>query len=389
MKRLGFALVSVLSLSLVVSGLVGCSKSASSSEILIGYSGPLSGDCAAYGEQELWGLQVAQNEINAAGGVLGKQIKLVSYDDRADKVELVNICKRLVTEDKVVAVVTHGFSSCSIAAAPVAEQYKIPFVTGMAGHPSVTQPEPGKVRPYYFRMTLTTVDQGGAIARFAKQKGFTNAAVVYDVSQDYSVSLKDGFKDVFTQAGGTVVAEESIKSGEEDFRAVVTSISAKNPDVIVLMLYYKEAALLIKQARDLALEQPFVGCDTLQSDVLLQLGGSAVEGTYIATYFTPDDPSDKVQQFRTKFKEISKGVEPDTNGAKTYDALFAITEAIKKANKVDSVAIRDALESVSIQGVTGTITIDPATHNPDPEKLGILFIQVKDGKFQFAERIGQ
>jgi branched-chain amino acid transport system substrate-binding protein len=372
-------LLAMVSLSLWATG---CSKKAE--EIRIGYSGPLSGDGAAWGQQEKIALEIAEEAINKAGGVLGKPIKVIKYDDRGDKVEVVNTVKRLITQDKVVAVITHNYSSCSLAAAPVVEEYKVPAVTNMATHPTVTVPEPGKVRPYYFRATFTTVVEGGALANFVSEKGYKNAAVIYDLSQDYSMGLKEGFVNKFKSLGGTIVAEESIKGGEEDFRAVLTSIQAKNPDVIVLTTFYKEGALIVKQARELEIETQFAGGAGLESDVLAQLGGKAVEGMYIITHFTPEDPRPLVQEFREAFK-AKANLEPDANGATARDSLYIIIDAIQRANSADPEAIRDALEETSnLEGATGTITIDPATHNPDMDTVATV---VKDGKLSFVKRV--
>ncbi|HHY39557.1 MAG TPA: ABC transporter substrate-binding protein [Clostridia bacterium] len=360
----------------------GCSKKAE--EIKIGYSGPLSGDGAAWGQQEKFALEVAEKEINDAGGVLGRPIKVIMYDDRGDKVEVVNTVKRLITQDKVVAIITHNYSSCSLAVAPVVEEYKIPTVTNMATHPTVTVPEPGKVRPYYFRATFTTEVEGGALAVFVAEQGFKNAAVIYDLSQDYSMGLKDGFIKKFKSLGGNIVAEESIKGGEEDFRAVLTSIQAKNPDVIILTTFYKEGALIVKQARELGIQTQFAGGAGLESDVLAQLAGKAVEGMYVITHFTPEDPRPIVQEFRKKFKEKAN-LEPDANGATARDSLYMIVDAIKRANSTDPQAIRDALEkTANLEGATGTITINPATHNPDMDTVATV---VKDGKLSFVKRV--
>lgn len=384
MLRKPLTLLVILTLLVSVSFAAGCGGGKQANEIRIGYSGPLSGDAAAWGQQEQWALKVAEKEINDAGGALGKPIKVIMYDDRGDKVEVVNTVKRLITQDKVVAVLTHNFSSCSLAVAPLSEQYKIPFVTNMATHPTVTVPSPGQVRPFYFRATFTTLVEGGSLAVFLAEKGFKKAAVVYDLSQDYSLGLRDAFKNKFTSLGGTVVAEESIKGGEEDFRAAVTRLAAAQPDVIVLTVFYKEGALLIKQARELGVQQQFAGGAGLESDVLTQLAGDAVEGTYIVTHFTPEDPRPIVQDFRSKFKQLAN-LEPDANGATARDALYMVVEAIKKAGKADPVAVRDALERTSgLEGVTGTITIDPQTHNP---RMDSVITQVQGGKLRFIQRV--
>lgn len=387
-------MVILLVSALVVSGCSGKEADKSAQQpakgaddvIVIGHSAPLSGSSAAWGQQEEQAIKLTQDLINEAGGVLGKKIKVITLDDRGDKVEVVNVVRRLITQDKAVAIVAENMSSLSRAVAPVVEEAKVPTVSTMAIHPAVTVPEPGKVRKYYFRVSFIAATEGGSLADAVAKRGFKKASIIYDVGQDYSMSLTEAFKKRFTQVGGQIVAEETIKEGDEDFRAVLTRIKDKPADIIILPIFYKEGALIIKQARELGIKTPFAGGGGLESDVFTQIGGSAVEGTLIVTHFAPDDPSPVVQQFREKFKAKYK-VEPDANAATAHDALVLIADAIKRAGKVDREAIRDALESAkNVEGVTGQITIDPATHNP---KVDAFVLEVKGGKLVFLERIKQ
>ncbi|NPV69355.1 MAG: ABC transporter substrate-binding protein [Firmicutes bacterium] len=351
--------------------------------IKIGYTGPLSGDAAAWGQQEKMGITLAEEEINAKGGVLGKKIQVVQYDDRGDKVEVVNVVRRLINQDNVVAIVGENMSSMSLAMAPVVEEAKVAAISTMAIHPSVTQPAPDQVRKYFFRVSFTSPVEGGGVAWAAGEKlKAKKVAVIYDVSQDYSKTLLGVFKEKFPKWGGQIVAEETIKGGEEDFKAILTRVKAKNPDLIALTIYYKEAALIIKQARDLGIKAPFVGGGGLDSDDFVKIGGKATEGTYIVTHWSPEDPSPKNQEFRKAFK-AKWNVEPDCNAAAAYDALYIIVDSIKRAGKADREAVRDQIEATrDFPAVTGAITFDPKTHNP---KLHPVLLQVKDGKFAFIE----
>jgi branched-chain amino acid transport system substrate-binding protein len=368
---------------------LGVPAASKAKEIKIGWSGPLSGDGAAWGQMEQWGVQAAEKEINDAGGVLGRPIKVIFYDDRADKLEVVNSVKRLITRDKVVAVLTHAYSSCCLAVAPLAEQYKVPFVSAMATHPTVTEPTPGsgKPRPNFFRVVLTAVAEGGSLATYVRERGFGKAAVIYDISQDYSLGIRDSFTKKFNSLGGKIVVEESIKGGEEEFRAVLTRIKAANPDVIIFTVYYKEAALLMKQARALGLDQQFAGGNGLESEVLTQLAGPAAEGAYVTTHFSPEDPRPIVQEFRDRFKAEHK-IDPDSNAGKAHDALYLVADAIRRAKSDDSKAIRDAIEKTTkLDGVAGTITMNLKTHNPSGSDMPMVILQVKDGALHYVKSV--
>ncbi|HHV78863.1 MAG TPA: ABC transporter substrate-binding protein [Firmicutes bacterium] len=381
MKRLVWAL---LAAGLATTLVAGCSSG--TSEIRIGHYAPISGDMAAWGQMEKKALDLAVEEVNKAGGILGKPVKLFSYDDKGDKVEAVNVAKKLVSQDKVCVVIGENTSSASMAVAPVLEQAKIPAISTAGTNPKVTEPEPGKVRPYYFRVCFIDPFQGRAIASYAyKKMNARRVAILYDLSQDYSLGLTEFFKSTFTELGGQVVAEETFKGGEEDFRAQLTRIKPSAPDVIFLPIYYKEAALIMKQARELGIQSKFVGGDGLESQVLIDLGGPAVEGVAYTSHYSAEDPSPIVQNFIKKFKEKYKE-DPDLNAVLAYDAFYMAIDAIKRAGSADPVKIRDALENTKeLELVSGRVTIDPKTHNPKDKDA--VIITVKNGKFTFTERI--
>ncbi|MGB9867346.1 MAG: ABC transporter substrate-binding protein [Bacillota bacterium] len=375
---------SILGLALVASLVSGCAQG--TSEIRIGHYAPMSGDMAAWGQMEKKAIDLAVEEVNKAGGVLGKPVKVFSYDDKGDKVEAVNVAKKLVSQDKVCVIIGENTSSASMAVAPVLEEAKIPAIATAATNPKVTEPEPGKVRPYYFRVCFIDPFQGRAIASYAyKKMNARKVAILYDLSQDYSLGLTEFFKSTFTELGGQVVAQETFKGGEEDFRAQLTRIKPPEPDVIFLPIYYKEAALIMKQARELGIQSKFVGGDGLESQVLVDLGGPAVEGVCYTSHYSPEDPSPVVQNFIKKFKEKYKE-DPDLNAVLAYDAFYMAIDAIKRAGAADPAKIRDALENTKdLELVSGKITSDPKTHNPKDKDA--VIITVKGGKFTFTERI--
>jgi branched-chain amino acid transport system substrate-binding protein len=361
----------------------GCAGS--QGDILIGHFCPMSGDTAAWGQMEIKGVQLAQDEINAAGGVLGRKIKVISYDDRGDKVEAVNVVRKLIS-DKVVAIVGEQTSSASMAAGPIVANSKIPAIGTAATNPRVTVGEDGKLNPWYFRVCFIDPFQGRALAFYALKKlNKTKAAILYDIGEDYAVGLAEAFKTNFTELGGQVVAMETFKGGEEDFRAQLTRIKPLKPDVICIPIYYKEAALAMKQARELGIAATFIGGDGLESPTLVELGGIAVEGCVFSSHYSSEDTTPKVrnfiQAFKAKFNE-----EPDVNSALGYDAVYIIVDAIKRAGKADPQAIRDAMEKTKgLECVTGTITVDPQTHNPIDKT--IVINEVRGGRIAFLERL--
>lgn len=356
-------------------------------DIIIGHFAPLSGDTAAWGQMEIKGVQLAEEEVNKAGGVLGRKIKIISYDDAGDKVQAVNVAKKLISQDKAVVLIGSQTSSNSMAANTVCEQLKVAAIGTAATNPRVTVDENGKLRPYYFRVCFIDPFQGRALAYFAaKRLNFKKAAILYDLTEDYSVGLNEAFQENFKELGGEIVCVESFKAGDEDFRAQLTKIKEYDPDMILIPIYYKEGALAMKQARELGIDATFIGGDGLESQVLIELAAGAAEGVYFSSHYSVDDPSPEVQGFIERFKAKFNGEVPDVNSALGYDAVMMAVDAIKRAGKAEPEAVRAALEQVSgLKGVTGTLTIDPATHNPLDKT--VVINTVKDGKIAFVERL--
>jgi len=378
-RGLSMALLVCMVLTLVA----GCGGS--KGDIIIGHFTPMSGDTAAWGQMEIKGVQLAEAEINAAGGLLGRKVKIITYDDRGDKVEAVNVVKKLISE-KAVAIVGEQTSSASMAAGPIVAAAKVPAVATTSTNPRVTVGDDGKLNPYYFRVCFIDPFQGRALAFYSMKKlNKSKAAILYDIGEDYAVGLTEAFKQNFTEMGGKVVAIETFKGGEEDFRAQLTRIKQANPEVIFMPIYYKEAALAMKQARELGITAVFLGGDGFESPTLTEMGGPAAEGCIFASHYSSEDTAPLLRKFIDNFKK-KFNEDPDNNSALAYDAVLVIADAIKRAGKDDPQAIRDAIESTkSLQVVTGVITIDKATHNP-LDKTVVIDI-VKNGKITFLERL--
>lgn len=376
-----FALVAILTF-----GLAGCGGGGgnNSDTIKIGHVVALTGDSSMWGQSEKNALEMEIEKINAAGGVLGKKLELVPYDSRADATEAVNVTRRLVDQDKVAAIIGPGQSGVAIAMASVTEASKVPFVATTATNPKVTLDNNEKVKQYAFRTCFIDPFQGTVAAQFAlKTLNAKRAAVLYDVGSDYSSWLSKYFIEAFTAGGGQVVDNEAFRSGELDYRATLGKIKEQNPDVLFIPTMQKEAALAMKQARDLQIKATFLGGDGWGSPDLISLGGGAVEGAYFVNLASLDDPD--IQQWISAYK-AKFGSEPVMpNPVLAVDALHAVVDSIKRANSADPAKIAEELaKTKDLQVLTCKLTIDPNTHNPINKPA--IIQQVKGGKFVFATK---
>ncbi len=378
-KVTAVALACMILLSLTV---WGCgTKTGGEDTIKIGWYGPLTGPQAVWGTAELNGAKMAAEEINDAGGVLGKKIEIIGYDTKAESQEAVNAVKRLVGQDKVVAILGPNSSGSAIAANPILEEYKIPAVATVATNPKVTVLD-GKVNPFHFRVCFIDPYQGAVAAGFSYDvlQGKT-AAIMYDVSSEGSEGIVEFFEAAFIKKGGTIVAKEVFRGGDVDFRPQLSKIKEANPDVIFLPVAYKEVALCTTQARDLGITVPFMGTDLWPSEDLLTMAGAAVEGCYFVNHMDLDDPS--VAEYREKYEE-KYGIPAEVNIFLVHDALHMVVDAIKRAGVADPVKIAEALETTDIPGLTGRIVINKDTHDPEGKEAAI--IKIENGKFVFTQR---
>ncbi|MBL3540107.1 MAG: ABC transporter substrate-binding protein [Aminivibrio sp.] len=355
--------------------------------VKIGYLAALTGDWAAYGQTEEKTARLAVEEINAKGGVLGRPVELVVYDFRTRAEDAVNAVRRMIEEDKVVAIVGANGSGINIATAPIVNRLGVSQVGTVSTNPLVTVDEKGAVRPYSFRICFTDPYQGKLIAFFAaKELKKMNAAILYDVGNDYSQGLREFFMASYGEYGGKVVADLGFRGGQDvDFRAQLTEIREKGADVLVLPNMGKEMALIMKQARELGLNEiVFVGGDGY-GEFMWEIAGEAMEGSYWINHVAPEDPA--MQPFFAAYKERwNDECKEFVNGVLGYDSVYWVVDAIARAGSDDPKAIRDALEATKdLKLHHATITMDPATHNP-VDKDGVVLI-AKEGKGQFFTKI--
>jgi len=378
----------MLAVMLMVLSFAGCKKSESakdSNTIKVGLDYELSGAVATYGQSLVAGIELAFEEINKNGGVLGKQIETVKADNKSDTAESANVASKLATRDKVVAILGPATSGNTKAAAPIAIQNKVPLISASATADDVTVDSNGKVREYVFKTCFSDSFQGVIMAQFAAgDMAKKNAALLVDSTSDYSKGLAKNFKETFTKAGGTVITEQAYQAKDTDFKAVLTKIKGSNPDVIYLPGYYEEVGLIVKQARSLGLNVPILGGDGYESPKLVELAGkTALNEVYFTNHYSSKDTTPEVTKFKTAFK-TKYGKEPDAFNALGYDLAYFLADGLKRAGVADPLKLKDALASTKdFKGITGTISID-ANHNP---VKSITILQEKDGEPVFLKKL--
>jgi branched-chain amino acid transport system substrate-binding protein len=341
-------------------------------EIVIGEYGSLTGGQATFGQSTHNGIMLAVDEINAAGGVDGRKIRVITEDDQSKSEEAANTVTKLISQNNVVAVLGEVASSASLAAAPICQSNKVPMITPSSTNERVTQ-----VGDYIFRMCFIDPYQGEAMANYlSRQLNMKRAAVLIDVKSDYSTGLAANFERVFIANGGTIVGKQSYAQGDSDFRSQLTTLKSTNPEVIFVPGYYNDIGQIAIQARDLGMQQPLAGGDGWESPKLIEIGGKALEGSFYSNHYHIDDPAPAVREFVQKYKERF-GTAPDSLSALGYDATRVLAEAIKRAGTTDGPKLRDEIANTkNFTGVTGTITLGP-DRNPIGKKLAIL--EIKNG----------
>lgn len=376
-------LMMVVMLALAVTG---CGGSKQSDVIKLGANLEMTGGNATFGKSASNGANLAIKQINAKGGVLGKQLSLVIADNKSEAAEAANAMQKLITQDKVVAVIAPIASSSVIAAAQVNQDNKVLAISPTASNPKVTvDPTTNKVREYLFRAAFIDPFQGSVMANFATKTLKAKTAAIYiDNSSDYAKGLGQFFKETFIKNGGQVLVDEAYLAKDTDFKATLTKIKAANVDVVFVPGYYQEVGMLVKQARDIGLNMPIMGGDGWDSAKLPEIAGAqALNNTFFANHYSPDDNSPAIKTFVEAYKQ-EYGETPDAFAALSYDATMMVVESIKRANSVESVKIKDELaKTKDYSAVSGNITLNE-TH--DAVKSAVI-IEMKDGKQTFREKI--
>lgn len=369
MRRLiVFLLVAVM----VITVAAGC-KPKPPEELVIAVAGPMTGNLAQIGTQFKEGVELAVEEINKAGGVNGKKIRVEILDDKGDPKEAANVAQKLASDPKVLAVVGHYSSSACFAGIPIYDQAKLTMITPSASHPELTDPS-----IYAFKMWTSFKVYAPKLADLAIEEIGTKIAVIY-VYNDWGIGSKDAFVARAKELGGTIVAEERFMDGDKDFKAQLTKIKAAKPDVLMVYSYYTEGALVIQQAKGLGLDVPLLGSGTLYEREFLNLAGAEAEGMYIVTEFVLDDPKPSVKNFLAKYQAKFPGKQPGNYQANSYDIVYMLAKAMEKGG-TDRAAIRNALAATQgYQGVTGEISFDARREVVKSQ----VFLKLEGGEFKY------
>lgn len=382
MKRIS---IMVMLVSFIMSmTVVGCSSTKTAEifneaedTIKIGLLTPRTGKVAQYGINVENAAKLAIGEVNAAGGIDGKQVEMIVYDNKGDATESINLFKRLVDNDKVIAIVGPVISSTALAVAPLAEQKGIPVITPTATNVDVTLDS-----DYMFRACFTDPYQGGIMSKFAVSNlKAQSAAILYNSGDDYSTGLAEAFKENFEELGGTITDYEAYTEDEKDFKAVLTNIKANTPDVLYVPDYYNTVGLIAEQVKQVGLEVTMLGADgwdDVQKDY-----GSVTEGYYFTNHYAADDTDEIVQNFVKSYEAAYEGNTPNALGALGYDATKIMCEAIDKADSINGEDIIKAISETDMDCVAGHITFD---ENGDPEKA-VTILTIHDGKLVFETKV--
>lgn len=379
----------IISIILVV-GLItilfsGCEKAGKSEdEIKIGLNYELSGGVATYGQSNVNGILMAIDEINEAGGVLGKKIKPIKIDNKSDSAEATSVATRLATQNKVAVILGPATSGAFKATIPVATKNKIPVISASATDDDVTVDNNG-VKEYAFKTCFNDSFQGKAMAEFALNNlNAKTAVIIFDNGSDYSLGLSKNFKETFTKAGGKINGEEVYVAGETDFNAILTKIKGLDFDVIYIPGYYEEVGLIIKQAKALEIDKPVLGGDGFDSPTLVELAGkAALNKIYFSNHYSSLEKDPKVTEFIENYKK-KHGKEPDAFAALGYDLGYFIADAIERANSEDPIKIKETLAATKdYKGITGSFSID---ENHNAVKSAVV-IELKDGKQHSIVRV--
>ncbi len=389
MKRVTKLLSVLAACAMFMSALTGCgggSKGADGDTIKIGGLLEMTGGSASFGISSKNAIDLALNKINEKGVLGGKKLSLVVADTKSEAAEATNGMQKLISQDKVVAVIGPNQSSAVIASGAINNGAKVLGITPMGTNPDVTvDPATKKTKEYSFRTCFIDPFQGTVMANFAaKDLNVTKAAILVDNTSDYAKGLAQFFKENFLKNGGTIVAEEAYLQKDTDFKSTLTKIKAAKPDFIYVPGYYQEAGLIVKQAREMGINVAIAGGDGWDSAKLPEIAGkAALNNTYISSLYSPDDASDLNKEFVAEYKKAYNG-NPDVFAALAYDSALLVARAIEDAGSAEPAKIAAAMAKISaFKGVSGEVVFNEQ-HNPIKSAV---IIEYKDGTQTFKTKV--
>ena len=341
--------------------------------IKIGFFAPITGPAAADGASAQHAVELGVKEVNASGGIKGKKVELIVYDDRFSPQEAVAIANKLIEKDQVAGVVSGSYSGPTRVTAPIFAKAGVPMVAGYAVHPDVT-----KAGESNFRNGFLGEVEGGAAGEYAVKVLKSKTPAVIYMDNDFGREISAGFIKRAEKLGATIVARQVYKfPGEKDFRPFLTRIKEAKPDLIFAAGYYNEAALIVRQAKELGITVQILGEEGFDSPKFIELAGKDAEGVIIATNLDRDDPRPVVQNFLKNYKQ-AYNYDPDMVGASSYDAFKILVAAIEKAGTDRKAVIKALMETRDYNGLTGKISRFLKGEVVKPVQFQI----VKEGKFR-------
>jgi len=354
--------------------------------IKIGVLYNLTGGMASLDVPSANGAKLAAKEINAAGGVLGRQLELVVYDGKTDAATIGNAATQLVESDKVVAMMGFSDTDMTLAAAPIAAKAGIVFVTSGATSPKL----PEHVPDYLFMSCFGDNVQAAAAAEYSfNDLKAKTAYLLIDKGMEYTLLLGKYFKERFVELGGQIALEDTYQTGDKDFSAQITKLKAlaTMPDIIFISAGPDDVGVIVKQFRDAGMDKPIVGGDGYDTPLLVEIAGPGAENTYFTTHSLMDADlgTDAVKKFITAYQAEYNTPPENAFAGLGYDTVKLLADAIKRAGSDDPKAILEALKSTKdFPGITGSITFPPGSRIP---QKGVTMILVKGGKFTLAAEI--
>lgn len=375
MKKKLFLLL--LSVSVAMAGLTGCGNKTDDNTIKIGFVGPLTGDCSQDGIACKEAAQLAVQEINDAGGIDGKQVELVAYDDKSDPKEAAIVANKLAEDTSILGVVGHYNSSCTLSGAPIYNKAGVVEVAYGSSAPAVTD-----AGDYTFRVLNSDDMQGALVADWAvNELGYKNCAIVYENS-DYGLGNAESFKKAAQGYGATIVSEDSYITGQtKDFTSILTNIKNSDAEMIFVGGLYNECAMMLKQAQTVGLDIQMMSTDGVFSPSLIELSGEAGEGFLLIGTFHLENPAEICQKFISGYEAMYDGKEPGTYAAMSYDATRVLLEALKNGC-TDRKAVREFLTTMEdFPGAAGDITFD---ENGDVLKAPLKLV-IRNGEYALYE----
>ncbi|HLE63529.1 MAG TPA: ABC transporter substrate-binding protein [Pyrinomonadaceae bacterium] len=348
-------------------------------DIVVGYYGDLTGRTSNFGQSTKKGVEMAADEMNKAGGINGRQVRILSEDDEGRPEKAATVVTKLIDQDRVIALLGEVASGNSLAAAPKAQAARVPMISPSSTNPAVTQ-----VGDYIFRVCFIDPFQGEVMAKFAANSlKAKKAAIMLDFNSPYSRGLTEFFEASFTKLGGQIVNKQSYTQGDRDYKGQLTAIRSTNPDVIYVPGYYGEVGVIAKQAQQLDIKAPLLGGDGWDATQLWDLGGTALNGDFISNHYSVDDPSPAIQKFVSDYRGRYGSV-PDALAALGYDAMRVLADSISRVGTTEGPKLRDAIaQTKNFAGVTGTISIDSQRNAVKPA----VVLKLMDRKYIYQETI--